>query len=262
MPLYTCYDMIRDCAANRPEGWRFFVTEYAPILRTLLEHYRPEAAAEWPAKAPEMLRRFDAAFFAACGPRSERDFLLSLRQQLLAWLEPHDASDPRVWDAFSHALAPLTLTEKQVVWFEVMGYGKDDSAAMMRMHPDGVERIRRKAAEALAQHGGVVDRDCLRSSVAALPADGCCEAKDFFDWLDGRITWYRRDDLERHATHCWRCVDLFCRVREVLRLAQRRKPLSAGEARPLLAALGIPESAPRSWSDRLRFWRRLTRTGA
>lgn len=255
MPLYTCFDMIRDCAANRAEGWRFFVREYAPAVRALLEHYRPEAAADWPARAAEILRRFDAAFFAACGPCSERDFLLALRQHLLAWLEPAGGADPAQWTAFAAALAPLTLTEKQVVWLEVMGYGKDDTAAMMRMHPDGVERIRCKAAQALTEQGCVPPADSLRRVVAALAADGCCAPKDLFDWLDGRITWYRREDLERHATPCWRCVDLFCRVREALRLAQRRRPLAEKEAAALLQLLGVAPLARRSWRDRLRLWR-------
>jgi hypothetical protein len=252
MPLYTCFDMIRDCAAGRPAGWRFFVAEYAPVIRALLEHYVPPAAADWPARAAEILRRFDLDFFRACPPCSERDFILKLRQHLLASLEADENPAPLSWDAFAGPLAGFTFTEKQVVWLEVMGYDVPDSAAMMRMHPEGVARIRGKAAQVLQQSGCAAVSPALRRAVARLLQEGCCTAKDFFDWLDGRITWYRREDLERHASSCWGCVDLFCRVREALRLAQRRTPLPEPEVNALLAALqlGAPRKAP--W---LRFWR-------
>ncbi|HXG33772.1 MAG TPA: hypothetical protein VNJ11_10420 [Bryobacteraceae bacterium] len=252
MPLYTCFDMIRDCAAGRPEGWRFFVAEYAPVIRALVEHYFPQAAAEWAARAPEILRPFDFAFFRACPPCSERDFILKLRQHLLASVEADENPAPAAWDSFAASLAGLTFTEKQVVWLEVMGYGTPDSAAMMRMHPEGVERIRRKAAQLLREAGCIAVFPALRRAVAHLPAEGCCAPKDFFDWLDGRITWYRREDIERHASSCWSCVDLFCRVREALRLAQRRSPLPQREVNALLEALRLDTPRKPFW---LRFWR-------
>ncbi len=252
MPLYTCFDMIRDCAAGRPEGWRFFVAEYAPVIRALLAHYYPQAAADWSVRAPEILRPFDRTFFCSCGPCSERDFLLRLRQHLLASLEADEGKAPASWDSFALPLAGLTFTEKQVVWLEVMGYSAAVSAAMMRMHPDGVERIRRKAAQLLEEAGCTAPAPSLRRAVMQLPAEGCCAPKDFFDWLDGRITWYRREDIERHASSCWGCVDLFCRVREALWHAQRRTPLPKPEVDALLAALEPGASQKPPW---LRFWK-------
>src|SRR6185436_15508074 len=37
--IYTCYEMVRDCRADKPEGWSYFVASYVPVIRKLLAHY-------------------------------------------------------------------------------------------------------------------------------------------------------------------------------------------------------------------------------
>src|SRR5438445_12830611 len=31
--IYTCYEMVRDCHADRPEGWAYFISNYVPLIR-------------------------------------------------------------------------------------------------------------------------------------------------------------------------------------------------------------------------------------
>ena len=40
--VYTSYEMIRDCRANKPEGWSHFVIHYVPFIRRVIAHYFPE----------------------------------------------------------------------------------------------------------------------------------------------------------------------------------------------------------------------------
>src|SRR5437879_12804339 len=42
--IYTCYEMVRDCRANLPEGWRHLIANYVPLIRTLVAHYAPGQA--------------------------------------------------------------------------------------------------------------------------------------------------------------------------------------------------------------------------
>ena len=33
--IYTCYEMVRDCHADRPEGWAYFISNYVPLIRKI-----------------------------------------------------------------------------------------------------------------------------------------------------------------------------------------------------------------------------------
>src|ERR1035437_5034213 len=44
--IYTCYEMVRDCRANLPEGWTHFISYYVPVIRKALAHYAPERAGD------------------------------------------------------------------------------------------------------------------------------------------------------------------------------------------------------------------------
>ena len=144
--IYTCYEMIADCRAGRPEGWRFFVSSYVPVIRQLLARYRPaEPAGLEPILAA--LHRPESALFQSLDPAPERWFVAQLRQKLLEQLTPTSPASTIDLETISAALEPMTLVEKQVAWLETMLYSPAETGVLLRMAPATAERIRGKAAE-------------------------------------------------------------------------------------------------------------------
>ncbi|HXM41926.1 MAG TPA: hypothetical protein VN924_11775 [Bryobacteraceae bacterium] len=260
--IYTCYEMIRDCRAGRPEGWSYFVTNYVPSIRKFLAHYFPGRAGDRALieRVLAALRKPESSLFQSLDPSPERAFVAELRQRVLNAVEADRASAPPEIpigiEALGAALEPLTLTEKLVVWFETMRYGDADTGRMLRMSPETAEKIRARGAGLV--RGGV---DAWRSTLladngpflgqaaGALSTQGCLPAKAFFDVIDGRTTWRGREEMERHARSCWYCMDHYCRLLEVVDVLRGSKPLAEAEAEGYQRLLGI-ETPKRS------FWKR------
>jgi hypothetical protein len=249
--------MIQDCRTDKPAGWTFFVTEYVPVIGALLRHYCPDRATD-----PDFARRIvvdlkkpESPLFAT--PVSEREFAAGLRQHVLDAAEAGSAAVapiPLDLETLSEALANLTLIEKKAVWFETMGYSAAEVSTMMQIDPATVEKIRERAAELLRgkldswRRSLLADNGpLLRRLASSARTEHCQPAATFLDWLDGRITWYRREEVERHVTGCWFCIDLFCRLRESRLLLLANKPLAAGEAKPLLMSIGIGVQETSFW---------------
>ena len=81
--IYTCYDMVRDCRANQPEGWRYFISNYIPVIRKLLAHYGSEDDALLE-RVLRAIRKPESSMFDSAEPAPERWFLAELRQKVLA----------------------------------------------------------------------------------------------------------------------------------------------------------------------------------
>jgi len=143
-----------------------------------------------------------------------------LRQKVLAFV-PDQPVDLEL-ETLAQAFAPLTLVEKKAVWLETMRYGAEESARMLRMDGKTVEKVRAKAADLLR---GAQDRwsltmleengRSLGRTVADQTTPDCATPKTLLDMIDGRSTWSKREQAERHITGCWHCVDHFCRMHEV-----------------------------------------------
>jgi len=213
--IYTCYDMVRDCREDRAEGWRYLAVNYVPVIRNLLAHY-----ALPPAPSVESilatLKRPESSLFQSMEPSPERWFLSELRQKVLAELQFPAPEYDLDLEAAAAALAPLTVTEKQAAWTEGMGYTPEEAGAMLRMAPATVAKIRDRAAELLRGHVDSWRRSLLRENgpqlgrAAAEARTGeCLPVKTFLDVLDGRTSWSGRDQMERHVTGCFHCVDHF-----------------------------------------------------
>ena len=249
--IYTCYEMIRDCRADRAEGWRYFLASYIPVLRKLLAHYRAGDSALEPLLAA--LLSPQATLFQTLDPSPERWFVAQLRQQALAQLAPGTAPASIELETVAAALESLTLAEKQAVWLEAMLYSPAEAGVLLRMAPSTVEKIREKGAGLIRGKVDTWSRNILpdnglalgRAAAAAKGAE-CLAPKPFLDMLDGRTTWRGREELEQHVTRCWHCIDHFCRLTEVVEVLRGNQPLSAAEAAPFFERLGIaaPQKSP------------------
>jgi hypothetical protein len=74
----------------------------------------------------------------------------------------------------------------------------------------------------------------------------CPAAKVFLDVLDGRTPWHGREELERHVTACWPCIDHFCRLAEAVELLRGVEPMAEGDMAPYLKLLDV-ETRRRGW---------------
>ena len=217
--IYTCYEMIQDCRAGKPEGWSYFVKQYGPVAGRIAAHY---GAADADRILPQL-----RPLLASLEPMPERHFVAELRQAMLAALFA-DEPLPIDLEKVQQGWAPLTVVEKKAAWLETMGYGKEDTGRILRVDPNTVEKIRAKAAEALgairdgsgrgmpAANGRGLGRAAARQAT-----EQCVPTKALLDMIDGRTTWYKREELERHITGCLHCIDHFCRMHEVCDLLRQ-----------------------------------------
>ena len=108
--IYTCYEMARDCRADRPEGWSYFLSNYVPVVRKLVAHYGSDDSALLN-RVLMGIRNPESRLFQTLEPVPERWFLADLRQKVLAELDS-PASDVELdLDTVAAALEPLTMVE-------------------------------------------------------------------------------------------------------------------------------------------------------
>ena len=254
--IYTCYEMVRDCRADKPEGWRYFISTYVPLIRKILAHYGGSTELE---RVLVAIRQPGSSLFQSVEPAPERWFVAELRQRVLAETSAPEPAISVDLETIAAAWEPLTLVEKQAAWIESMGYDSAKTGAMLRMAPQTVEKIRQRAAELLRGKTDTWNRDLVSSNgrllgreAAAGAGKDCLPVKLFVDLLDGRTTWRGRETLEQHAQGCWHCIDHFSRTVEVVELIRGVQPLSDDESTPFRTLLGV--EAPRQ-----SFWKKLVR---
>ena len=241
MAVYTSFDMIEDCRRNRPEGWTYFVRHYAAAALAFARRYRPERAGD-PVALVAGLARADSPLFAAGLP--ERDFVAELRQRVLEG-EPAEWTLAFDFAEFARRLEPFTVIEKQAVWLETMRYDVAAAGAMLKMLPESVERVRSKAAELV---GPLAGHACaFARATAAVRTEKCPPSAALLDYIDGRLTWTAREEVEGHVNSCWHSVDHLCRLREAAELLRSTAPLSDAECAPYLEALGITAARRPLW---------------
>jgi hypothetical protein len=255
MAVYTCYEMVADCRANKREGWSFFAQQYWPVIRVLKARYFPQGELNVRAICAGDALLFDK-------PVPEREFVAKLRQHVMAICAPLAPDEPTIdLETLTAALGDFSPLERQAVWMSTMRYQVAEAAPILRMDSKTLESARERALEALRQRvdhwsRDVLERDGRALGVAAEAASGeqCIEARAFLDLLDGKMTWQRRADIEFHVNQCWHCVDHLCRLREVDELLRDSKPDSEDAAASLLTALGFTAAPAKKG-----FWRRMGR---
>src|SRR5215467_5655344 len=83
--VYTCFEMVRDCRADLPQGWRYFASNYVPPIQKILSQY-PNGSKIAIDQVLLSLRRPDSKLFQSIDPSPERWFLAQLRQAVLGQL--------------------------------------------------------------------------------------------------------------------------------------------------------------------------------
>jgi hypothetical protein len=211
--IYTSYEMIQDCRAGKPAGWSYFLTNYRSVTERLAAHYGV-------ADVEAILAKVRSALLPSMQPVAERYFVAGLRQAVVAQLP--DAPLDLDLEVMSQAFGPLTVVEKKAVWLETMRYAPDETGRMLRMDPQTVGKIRDKASELLRAGQDRWSRTMLADNgvalgraVTAQRQAECVPAKALLDMIDGRSTWSKREEAERHIINCWHCVDAFSRMHEV-----------------------------------------------
>ena len=252
--VYTCFQMVRDCRADLPQGWRYFATAYVPVIRRILSHYSPEASnpEEQVERVLLALRRPESSLFQSIDPSPERWFVAQLRQAILAALPLPAPAIVLDLETVTDALAPMTMTEKQAAWFETLRYDAPSTAELMRISPATVEKIRVRAGDLLRGKLDMWNRTVLADNglslgreAAAAGGKECLPVKAFLDILDGRTTWREREIMEQHVNTCWHCVDHNARMQEVIGLMRACRPLSEDQAGRYYKVLGVaPERRP------------------
>ena len=246
--VYTCFEMVRDCRADLPQGWRYFAANYVPVIRQILIHYAgaPDPILE---RALLSMKQPGSSLFQTLDPAPERWMIGELRQVVLAAVSAPEPAIALDLATVADALSPLTMVEKQAAWFETMRYDAAATRAMMRIGPETVEKVRARAAELirgkvdawrrtlLAENGLALGREVA----AAGAGKDCLPVKAFLDILDGRTTWRNRELMEQHVNTCWYCVDHYSRMVEVIGLGRACKPLTDAAAAPYWKLLGVEE---------------------
>jgi hypothetical protein len=252
--VYTAFEMIRDCRADRPEGWDYFIRHYIPLICKMLSHYGRKQDSELD-KVLATLRDPGRGLFSALQPVSERPFVAHLRQKVLETVEGQDPPGLTIeLETLAAALVGLTLVEEQAVWLETMRYPPAEAGTLLRMRAETVARIRAKAAERI--RGGldgwsitILAENGLRLGGAASAAatGDCLPAKVFLDIVDGRTAWQGRESMEGHVRTCWHCIDHYCRLLEAAEWLRTAEPLSEQEAEPFRRLLGAGQAKQAAW---------------
>ena len=254
--IYTCFEMIRDCRENRAGGWSYFIGNYAPVVRKIIGHYRPECTSALKGVLAA-IRSPEPNWFASLEPGPERPFVAELRRKALDELDciapPAELDLTIELETLAEALAPLTILEKQAVWLETMRYSSSQTGPLLRTSEATIANIREKAAERIRAQGAGWRATLLAGNGRRLgrqAAEGtaqCLAGKAFLDLLDGRTTWYGREEMERHVAGCWHCIDHFCRMVETSELLRGIRPLSEEEVAELGRSPGVAADQRPGW---------------
>ena len=62
--------MIQDCRADKPEGWRYFISNDVPLIRKLLMHYDAAAAPAVLERVLVATRKPESSLFQSIRARS------------------------------------------------------------------------------------------------------------------------------------------------------------------------------------------------
>ena len=245
--------MIADCRAGKRQGWRHFVTHFAPACLVLLKHYNP--AADDDDLKPFLLAMRDdpASPVHTAAPMTEREFAVHVRNFLVGNLiQPPEPDEPFPLDVVAAAVADFTPTQKQALWLSLLEYRVDQIANLLRASPESVDEVLGRADEAFRAASFSLEElrnsaTDFRLAVAASLPDEPVPVKRYLDAIDGRQSWSERHDLDARLAASWYEVDWFCRVRETDAALRDAAPPTDAEVAEWLLVLGFEPERPPFW---------------
>lgn len=256
--IFTYHRMIEGCLRREPAAWREFAANYLPLARHLLSQYLPAPANDRDRLLPQVFAATleDAGgFFRSFSGRTERELLVHFRNFAVEWLRAREAvtesAAPRLdLQSLESALKDFTALQRQVIWLYGLGYEREQFAPILLMKPETAAETVRAAQEKLRAAMENWSEESLRASMAGLAAavagqetKECHPYLTFHRMLDGQITWRDRDAVLAHLARCFRCVDRFSVLQEVVYFAGTLSPATPAEIEALLNQLGLGAAA-------------------
>lgn len=255
--VYTYHRMIEDCVRGERRGWREFVSHYMPMARRLLLRYGGQPEGDEARRLREIFTATaadDHRFFRSFEGRTERELMVHFRNFVVAHVRSaRDAARSTgapvaALEVLEQALAELTVLQRQAVWLFTMGYAPADVAPIVNVKPETAAEIIASAQEKLRgkmdawSEGSLRDSlDALREELPARETADCYSYLVFHRIVDGQITWRDREVALAHLARCFRCVDRFCVLQEVVCFSRALPPAPGAEVEAVLRELGFPE---------------------
>jgi hypothetical protein len=272
--LITFHKLLAGCEAGDREAWGAFLAQYTPVVFQLLG----VSVARTPEKRLELWRGLLSTLstgnferLRAFSHHSEREFLVDLREALLAQAVPHadrsqDAKSPPspTVDTLEAILKGLPLIHQEIVFLTLAGYSQATLEKMLRITPSvaqsGLGRLQ-------ADYALVLERSedrCLwpaawleiTHGARGAKQQDCTPLRLLIRILDGQASWYDKNPVEEHRSACLHCLELWASLVEVVFWEREAKPWPAEKVESLLAALPLEAPRPSKRSFMARMFQR------
>lgn len=247
--IYTYQHTVEGCPRHDRRIWQEFVKAYLPLGRTLLAHYFPALPRHTERELFAKSADNDFSFFRQFTGTSEREFMIAFRALAIEFGRARSASpDPSVPqvspEVLEAALQGFTAVQSQIVWFSALGYSVEQICAFLTLIEATVRQTLERADEQLRTGMENWSALSLRASVHSLAATfasretpDCYSYRLFQRVFDGQVTWRDRDAILSHMARCYRCLDRFAALQEVVHYGRTLPPASQAEIEQALAAL-------------------------
>ncbi|HZU21523.1 MAG TPA: hypothetical protein VE998_01750 [Terriglobales bacterium] len=254
--------MSEDCARGERQGWFEFIRDYAPLGRTLLQHYFPSLDPELAQHQLGVFRRAaedQNQWFRGLHFSNEREFLMSFRELVFAYGREHARlpAPPVSLEQMRTVMKDLTVVERELLWLSVKGYSAEQIAPIMMNAAATAQAVKDKADLKLAAILPESNADSFRLSARVLMEEAerarsekCLPLKTFNNLINGQISWRERDLAEQHISDCLNCLDRYTAFQEMIRLRKDATALPEAEVESLLDQLGV-KARPKSVLARL-----------
>lgn len=244
--------MAEDCTRGERLGWQEFVRDYAPIARTLLNHFFPMLAPEIEAHVAAVFQRsraHDNAWFRDLKFQNEREFLMAFRELAFAYgREVARVPVPELsLEQVRSIMKDLPVVEREALWLFIKGYDAGRIGTMMMNSDATAQATKSMADERLAQVLPGASADAYNISARVLIAEAektggeaCLPLKTFNNLVNGQVSWRERELAEQHIRDCFRCLDRYTSFLEMIRLRKDMQPLGEAAIDPILSQLNLP----------------------
>ena len=244
--------MAEDCARGERRGWQEFVRDYAPLARTLLNHYFPTLSPEVETHVTAVFQRAranDNAWFGQLKFQNEREFMMTFRELVFAYgREVARVPAPELsLDQVRSIMKDLPVVEREVLWLFIKGYDAARIGAMIMNSEATAQAAKAVANERLQQALPSATADAYNISARVLIAeaektggDACLPLRTFNNLVNGQLSWRERELAEQHIRDCFRCLDRYTSFLEMIRLRKDAQPLGEAGIAPILSQLNLP----------------------